>query len=69
MLSMLFAVPFVLLVVLALRWAFVVRLGVYHAPYCPVCREARGRLLGVGEQTSQPYFRCPHCGHVYGDAG
>lgn len=50
---------------LILRFAFFVRLSVRHTPFCPVCREARGRLLGVGEQTSHPYFRCPHCGHVY----
>jgi hypothetical protein len=66
---MFLAILIVVLLLVALRWTFFVRLRVAHAPYCPVCRESRGRILGVGEQTSQPYFRCPHCGHVFGEDG
>ena len=58
------AAPAIILV-LALRWAFFARLRFYHTPFCPACRESRGRILGVGEETNHPYFRCPHCGHVY----
>ena len=61
-------VLFVLLgIALALltRWALFIRINVRRAPYCPVCREARGRFMGVGEGSGQPYYRCPHCGNVY----
>ncbi|MGH2457363.1 MAG: hypothetical protein ACRDIY_00675 [Chloroflexota bacterium] len=50
---------------LLLRWAVFARLRIVRAPFCPVCRETRGRVLGVGERTSHPYFRCPHCGNVF----
>ena len=41
----------VVLLILLLRWAFFVRVRVGKAPFCPVCREARGKFLGVGERT------------------
>jgi len=58
------AVPLAILA-LIVRWAVFVRVAAVRAPFCPVCREARGRVLGVGERTAHPYFRCPHCGNVY----
>lgn len=65
MLSFLVVVVPAVALVLVLRWAFFVRLGIVHAPYCPVCQESRGQIQGVGEQTNHPYFRCPHCGNVW----
>jgi hypothetical protein len=57
------------LLLLVARWALFARVRVYHAPFCPRCRESRGRLLGIGEMTSRPYLRCPHCGYVFDGDG
>jgi tRNA(Ile2) C34 agmatinyltransferase TiaS len=52
-------------VMIFLRWAFFAHLRIQRAPFCPVCGESRGRFMGVGEQTGQVYFRCPHCGNAF----
>ena len=65
MLSLILAVVLILLLIIVLRWAFFVRLRVGRAPFCPVCREARGTYLGIGEKSGQAYYRCPHCGNVF----
>ncbi|HEX5416205.1 MAG TPA: hypothetical protein VFZ25_11105 [Chloroflexota bacterium] len=58
----------VVLLLLLLRWAFFVRVRVGRAPYCPVCREARGKFLGVGEKSGQAHYQCPHCGNVFDES-
>lgn len=55
----------VVLLVLLLRWAFFVRVRVGRAPFCPVCREARGKFLGVGERTGRAHYQCAHCGNLF----
>jgi transposase-like protein len=64
----LIAVPLVL-IILALRWAFFARVGLVHTPFCPICRESRGRFLGVGERSGRRYYRCPHCGNTFEEDG
>lgn len=58
----------VVLLILLLRWAFFVRVRVGKAPFCPVCREARGKFLGVGERTGKAHYRCPHCGNEFDES-
>lgn len=60
-----FLIAILIALVAALRWLFFVRIGIYRAPYCPVCGEARGRTIGLGERSGHRYLRCPHCSNQW----
>lgn len=63
--TLIVVIVLVALLLLLLRWAFFIRVRVGKAPFCPNCREARGRFLGIGEKTGRAHYQCPHCGNVF----